>query len=63
MPYFACFDLFSGNPFPGKQNHALEQLLAALVAGSFIGIAETMKPYLCSISACISHFHTFRDRN
>jgi hypothetical protein len=63
MPYFACFDLFSGNPCPRKQNHPLELLPDAIVAGSFIGIAETMKPDLCSISACDSHFHPFRDRN
>jgi hypothetical protein len=63
MPYFACFDLFSGNPCPQKQNHSLELLLDAIVASSFIGIAETMKPDLCSILACTSHFHPFRDRN
>jgi hypothetical protein len=41
MPYFACFDLFSGNPCPRKQNHPLELLPDALVAGKFIGIDET----------------------
>jgi hypothetical protein len=63
MPYFACFDLFSGNPCPRKQNHPLELHFDAVVARQFICIAETMNLDLCSISACNSHFHPFRDRN
>jgi hypothetical protein len=63
MGYFACFDLFSGNPCPRKQNYRQELLPDAIVTGIFIRIAETMKPDLRSISACDSHIHPFRDRN
>jgi len=57
MPYFAWFDLFSGNPCLRKLNHSQELLPDAIVVGNFICIAETKQLYLCSSSACISHFH------